>query len=56
MRPTLEEKKSAARQNYINARDAWAETRSKETPNGDNASWVALCDAKRLCRQFGVIV
>lgn len=56
MEPTLEQKKSDARSAYIQACNAWAETRSKESPNGDHSLFITFCDAKRLCRQFGVIV
>lgn len=52
----LESKKTAARSAYIQARDAWIETRTPENANGDPTLFVAFCDAKRLSRQFGVIV
>lgn len=56
MKITLEEKKSVARQNYINARNAWNESRSPENFGGDKELWIAFCDAKRICRLFGVII
>ena len=51
---TLETQKAAARSSYISARNAWADTRTAENINGDPALWAALCDARRVCRLFGV--
>lgn len=56
MKTTLEQKKEKARQNYIDARDAWMESRSPKNFNGDQSLWVAFCEAKRVCRLFGVLI
>ncbi len=53
---SLEDKKDAAKEAYVAARNAWTETRTASSPNGDAALWRAFCDAKRLCMQFGVII
>ena len=45
----LEEKKAQALKNYKEKRDAYMETISRE-------NWIAVCDAKRVCRLMGVRV
>lgn len=53
---SFEQKKSAAKEAYIAARNAWAETRTANSLNGDPTLWRAFCDAKRVCMLFGVIL
>lgn len=54
MRNHIESQKAAAQQAYIDARNAWNDTRTTSNPSGDSALWAAFCEAKRLCMRFGV--
>lgn len=52
----LQKQKDDAKAAYIKARDEWADTRTTENIKGDFEKWKIVCDKKRDCRRFGVLI
>lgn len=52
----LQKQKDDAKAAYIKARDEWADTRTAENIKGDFEKWKIVCDRKRDCMRFGVLI
>lgn len=51
----FEEKKAELKKTYIEARDAWMDTRSIKNMNGDPEKFKAFRDAEKACRMWGAL-